>query len=183
MSTTIRQPRAGAPAGATKRTLPSGGRRPTVSPGGGAADGGGDPAPAPARKGGRTGLIVVLVVALIAAVAAMWWFLLGPGASTEPSEPAPPVPGAIVQIDPISVNLADGHYLRVGVALQLIADAPTPEVAPALDTLISLFSGQKMEELADATQRNALKQQLSTQLAELYGADVMDVYFTDFVTQ
>ena len=40
-----------------------------------------------------------------------------------------------------------------------------------------------MTGLANSADREALKKQLVQQLSQLYDGEVMDVYFTDFVTQ
>lgn len=124
----------------------------------------------------RRKLVLVLVVVLVAAAAA-WFFLL------RPSAPEEPVPGEVVQLEPIQVNLASGHYLRIGLALQLTETAHEVDGSKALDATIDLFSGVDMAELARAEQRNHFKDQLEKRLHDGYHGDVMGVYFTEFVTQ
>lgn len=134
------------------------------------------------RKRGRA-LLLVLVVVLAAGAA--WFFLMGPGAgSGEPAAEPAPEPGAVQVVEAISLNLAGGHYLRIGVGLQLTADV-TEEVdaAQALDTVIELFSGRTVDEVASIEGRGALKSELSARLGEVYDGEVMGVYFTDYVTQ
>ena len=106
--------------------------------------------PAPPGRGARRGeegrqekkLIIILVVLLLVAGGAGYWFFLKP-----PAEPPEPVPGEVVALDPIQVNLADGHYLRIGIALQLTTEAHEADGSKALDAVIDLFSGVDMDEL------------------------------------
>lgn len=130
----------------------------------------------PGEKGGRKKLIVVGLVLLVGAAAA-WWFLLRPSGPTEP------VPGEVMTMEPIQVNLADGHYLRIGIALQLSAEAHEADGSKALDATIDLFSGAERDDLVKAPQRQKLKHELEEKLHEHYHGDVLEVYFTEFVTQ
>jgi len=126
-------------------------------------------------KGKKKLLVIGLV--LVVAAAAGWWFFL------RPTAPAEPEPGEVMTMEPIQVNLADGHYLRIGIALQLTADAHEADGSKALDATIDLFSGVEPAELVKAGQRQELKHQLEEKLREDYEGDVMEVYFTEFVTQ
>jgi flagellar FliL protein len=155
-----------------------------VRPGGAtstAAGGGeGEEAPAP---GGRKKLLLVVVVVIALVAAGAWWFLLRPSGGEAAAEPEP-VPGDVVALEAISINLADGHYLRVGIALQATADAAhAPEGSQALNLLIDTFTGRSVEELAVTETRAALQEELVHQVEEAYHHEVMDVYFTEFVTQ
>ena len=134
------------------------------------------PAEAPEAPRGRKKLIAIGLV-LVVAAAAGWWFFLKPGA------PAEPEPGEVMTMEPIQVNLADGHYLRVGIALQLSADAHEAEGSKALDATIDLFSGRSIAEIEKAEERHELKEKLTHELKEAYDDEVMGVYFTEFVTQ
>lgn len=139
------------------------------------------------KKGGKKKLLIVALVVLLAGGAA-YWFLLKPtppadGAAAVVEEPAPE-PGAVLVVEPISLNLADGHYLRIGLGLQLTADvAEEPDTARALDLVVALFSQRPVAEVITTEGREALKAELLTQLEEAYEGEVMDVYFTDYVTQ
>lgn len=149
-------------------------------------------APEPAddgkKKGGKTKLLVIALVVLLAGGAA-YWFLLKPappadGAAAAAVEEPTPEPGSVVVVEPISLNLADGHYLRIGIGLQLTADvAEEPDTARALDLVVALFSQRPVAEVTTAEGRDALKAELLRQLEDAYEGEVMDVYFTDYVTQ
>jgi flagellar FliL protein len=139
---------------------------------------------APPKKRKKLLLIVVAAVVLVAGGAAAY-LLLGRGGEKAPEAEPAPVPGAVLTVDPVSLNLADGHYLRLGIALQL-TDAvgeEAPDTARALDQAIHLFSGRTVAEISDPATREALVAQLADQLTETYEGEVMDVYLTSYVTQ
>jgi flagellar protein FliL len=129
------------------------------------------------EKGGKKKLVIMLV-ALLAIGGGAYWFFLKPA-----PEPKEPEPGEVVSMEPIQVNLAGGHYLKIGIALQLTADAHEAEGSAALDATIDLFSGKDMSELTRVESREKLKHELEKELEHAYHGDVMGVYFTDFVTQ
>ena len=132
-------------------------------------------AAAPAKGGKKKLIIIVLVVALLAGAA--YWFVLRPKPETAPE------PGEVVALDPIQINLAQSHYLRMGMALQMTADAHEADGSKALDAAIDTFSGAKLEQVLDPKERRAMKKELEKELGELYHHEVMEVYFTEFVTQ
>lgn len=134
-------------------------------------------------------VVVIAAAVLLLGGGAAYWFLMGPGAASgeaaEAAEPAPE-PGEVLVVEPVSLNLAGGHYLRLGMGLQMTADAGAHgeiDTARALDLAISLFSGRPVEEVSSPEGREALKVQLLEQLGEAYHGEVMDLYFTDYVTQ
>jgi len=142
------------------------------------------PEPEPAKKRKlkirRPVAIAVLAVLLLGGGAA-YWFLFR---STGPEVPKAPEAGAVVTVDPVSLNLADGHYLRIGFGLQLTKETvEAPDTARALDIAISLYSGRTVAEISDPATRAALKAEFVKQLGAQYEGEVMDVYLTNFVTQ
>jgi len=142
-------------------------------------------APDKKRKKPKKLVVIIAAVAVLALAGAAYFFLLRPGGGDATPAPTPaPVPGKVVPIDAVSVNLADGHYLRLGLGLQLtaaVSEAPDP--SRALDLAIALFSGHTVAEVSDPATRDALKAELVTELADAYEGEVMDVYLTDYVTQ
>jgi flagellar protein FliL len=142
------------------------------------------PEPPATKKRKRGLLVVVAAVVVIAVAAAAWFLLLAPG--EEPATHEEVELGEVMTVDPVSLNLANGHYLRLGLALQLTADAGAhgePTSAPALDAAIALFSGRDIAEVTDPAVREQLTAELARQLAETYHGDVVDVYLTEYVTQ
>lgn len=131
-----------------------------------------------AEGGGKKKLLLIgLVLALVAGAA--WFFLLRPSGGGEPEV----VPGEVVALEPVQINLAESHYLRVGVALQLVEGAHEIDGSKALDAVIEIFSGRSAGELTKPAGRHKLKKELMHTLEESYHGEVMDVYFTEFVTQ
>jgi flagellar FliL protein len=126
---------------------------------------------------GKGRLVLALVVAIAVLGAGAYFFVL------KPSGPSKPEPGTVDPLDSIQINLAGGHYLRLGIALQLRKGATEIDGSKALDAAINLFSGQSMTQRNQGQPRNSLKTKLSNQLTSLYDGDVMGVYFTEFVTQ
>lgn len=153
-----------------------------------AAEDSGDGKKKKGKKGGKKKLLLIVGPVLLVVVAAAVYFLvLAPksGAAGEAATPAPS-PGVVLTIEPISINLAEGHYLRLGLALQLtdkVGAKEKPDPAKALDAAITLFSGHTVAEVGDAATREQLRAELEKTLAELYDGEVMGVYFTNFVTQ
>lgn len=139
------------------------------------------PAPAAeaAPKKSKKKLLIVVALVLVLAGGGYWMFL-----RPQPAEAKEPEPGEVLTMEPIQVNLAGEHYLRVGIALQAIADvAHEPDGSKALDAAIETFSGKPIEEVNDPKKRHELKKHLEKELDHLYHGDVMGVYFTEFVTQ
>lgn len=144
----------------------------------------GDDAATP-PAGGRKKLLLI-AVPLVALVAG-WYLVLGPGAGGGDEAVAKaPEPGEVVALEPITMNLADGRLLKVGLALQVVASpSGGHEVngAVALDEAIAYLGGRTYAELVSPAGRQAAKGELSKRVAERYHHDVMEVYFTEFVLQ
>ena len=101
----------------------------------------------------------------------------------------PPKKGAVYKMDSINVNLADGHFLKVGVALQLDATLKLDafdkdgEGAKALDKVIAGLGGHSPDEFATPEAVDRFKSELLTQIRPLYECHVLDLLFTEFVMQ
>jgi flagellar FliL protein len=122
-------------------------------------------------------VIIALVVALLGGGGGYYFFFMG-------GEDPPPTPGAVVRLDPVNINLAGGHYLKVGLALQAIeAPAHEPDGAHALDIMIGKLSHRTVAELSSNPAREKVKKELLHDIEEAYHGDVMDIYFTEFVMQ
>lgn len=151
------------------------------------------------EKGGKSNLLPALVLA-VGMVAA--GYMLGPGAASKDSAHAEspestttsePMPGEIAMVEPININLADGHYVKVGMALQLAEGVLAEEFdkgksAKANDILISEIGGRDMTELGSPEGRAKLKEDLKEKVMEAFheeetGEEVIDLYFTEFVMQ
>jgi len=129
-------------------------------------------------KGGKL-MLILLVVVLAAAGGAYFFVFKGSGSAAAQA----PVPGAVLAVDPVAVNLAGGGYLKIGVALQLTADVgeTTPDGSKALDLVIQTFSQANPADVTGA--RDALKAALQKKIIAAYDGDVMGIYYTEYVTQ
>jgi flagellar FliL protein len=93
-------------------------------------------------------------------------------------------PGAVVALDSITINLDDGHFLKVSIALQVTADAAhEPDGSQALDLMITQFSNKSIAELSTNEGREAMKKELIEKVKHAYHEEVYDIYFTEFVMQ
>jgi flagellar FliL protein len=129
------------------------------------------------KPAGKKKVIIIALLVLLLGGGGYWFFL-------KPSGPTPPPKaGIVVALDPVQVNLADGHYLSIGIALQLVDGVAEADGSKALDAVITLYSGQNIDDLIKPKVRSDLQKQLTTQIAKLYEKEVMDVYLTQFVTQ
>ncbi|WP_380163560.1 flagellar basal body-associated protein FliL [Jannaschia sp. R86511] len=182
----------------TDRSLNEGTKVPGQRAGGSV---GGDPDGAPVKSKKKKLLLggIVLLVALLAAGGGAYFMLMGGEPTPEEAAAAEaeaaaaeaegPEPGIVVPLEPITINLADGRYLQVGIALQ----QPVPEDAghaeeevdgsQALDILIDNLSGKPMTDLATAEQRAAIKAELVAEIDEAYHHHVYDIYITSWVMQ
>ena len=134
-----------------------------------------------AAKGGRK--LVVMAVVVLVVLAAVYLILLKPKSAAAGAEP-PPEPGIVVQLDPVTMNLADGHFLKVSMALQATA-AVSEELngAKALDIAIHLMSNRDPAEFTSGKARDKIKAELLKEVEEAYEGEVMDIYFTELVMQ
>jgi flagellar FliL protein len=134
-----------------------------------------------AKGGGRKKMVIIALVAVVAAVA-VYMLVLKP--KDKSAGPPKPTPGAVVKLEPITINLASGHFLKLGLSLQASANAGEDvSGAKALDAAIDLFSGRTVESLAKRDGREKAKTALVKEISERYEDKVYDIYFTDFVMQ
>ncbi len=128
-------------------------------------------------------LLALPVVALLAG----WFFLLGPGAGSGEAVAKEPEPGEVLELEPITMNLADGRLLKIGLALQFVVpDGEAhgePSGSKALDEAISFLGSHTYAQLAAPAGREAAKAELAKRVEERYHHDVMAIYFTEFVMQ
>jgi len=125
-------------------------------------------------KGGKMKLIIMVLPVLLVAGGAAWFFLLRGGGGEEAKAVPEPTPGPVVTLDPITVNLASGHFLKVGLALQTDASAKEVDGSHALDLAISEFSGDTIDELSSAEGRERAKRELVARIKFAYLPETKD---------
>ncbi|GAA3448153.1 flagellar basal body-associated FliL family protein [Planomonospora venezuelensis] len=133
------------------------------------------------KKSKKLFIIAGAVLVVVAAAAAYFLFFAGGG---EPAEEPKPEPGAVAALDAITINLADGHFLKLKLALQATAEVhEAPDGSKALDLAIDQFSNKAVDELSSDKARNLAKQELLEKVEKAYEGEIMNIYFTEFVMQ
>ena len=159
------------------------------------ADVGAEAAGKPKRSRKRLLVIVGVVLLLLAGG--------GLGAKSllaSPGAPAPDpstVPGDVLSLDSITLNLADGRYLKLTLALQLsqaatpaagsvdaaAAAGPAVDGAKALDAAIDILGSRTYAQLLVPAGRTAAQKALSAEVRKRYPGKVLQVYFKEFLMQ
>ena len=145
-----------------------------------------------APKKGKKKLVIIIAAALtvvLAALGVVGYKLL----FSKDEASAAPEPGVVVPLkDEMTLNLADGKFLKVQLALQLTAEATeeagekaaeTFDGSKAQDAAIAVFSTYKYNDLLDAKTKEAARKKLAEEVKKRYDGAVMDVYFRQFVMQ
>jgi flagellar FliL protein len=149
------------------------------------------------KKGKKGNLVPAIVIAVGLIVGGKMMAGGGSAATTTvvPSTTTTVPLGPVVKLDPITLNMSDGRFLRVGLGFQLTTKAPVVagakpdttdaagEYARALDLAISVLGGRNYQELVSPTGRDAAKKELIDKLKHAYEGQIDDVYFTEFVLQ
>jgi flagellar FliL protein len=145
------------------------------------------PAEAP-KKSKKMLMIIMIALVVLGGGGAGAFFVLSPGKASAAEEK--PVKGAVVAMESaLTINLADGHYLKLAFTLQATEEAGEIEIdnAEAIDLAIDEYTGMKIAELETEKGRQAAKAELLEKIEKVYNVDdkhiIMDIYFTQFVTQ
>jgi flagellar FliL protein len=142
---------------------------------------------------------LVIVVAVLLVLLGVGGFV-GKGLLAGPATPEPDprtVAGTVVTLAPITMNLADGRYLKLTLALQLSKAAspvagsvdaaagalPALDGAKALDAAIAVLGQHTYAQLIAPGGRASAQKVLSVQVKKRYDGDVLGVYFTEFLMQ
>jgi flagellar FliL protein len=141
---------------------------------------------APKKSKKKLMIIVIAVVVLLGGGGGAYFMLKGGKAKVAP----PPEKGVVVAIeDALTINLTDGHFLKLGFALQMTADAGAEAIdtSEALNLAIDEYTGKTVAELSTEKGRDTAKAALLTKIEEAYKEKekqmIMDIYYTSFVTQ
>jgi flagellar FliL protein len=140
-------------------------------------------AEAPKKSHKMLMIIVVAVVVLLGGGAGAFFMMRNNSAEAAPAK------GTVVSIkDPLTVNLADGHYLKLAFSLQQTSDAGEDvDTSEATNLAIDEYTGKSAAELSTEKGREAIKKDLLAKIVKAYTEDgtkmVMDIYYTQFVTQ
>lgn len=134
------------------------------------------------KKGMSKLILIVIVAVVMAAIGGVGYFMF----MKEPGPPPPPEPGAMVQMEAQTITLAEGHFLKIQIAVQLVegkATAETFETVQTAQLLIDTFSNLSVDELTSNAARKDLTAQLLKGLQKAYPEEVYGVFLTQFVIQ
>lgn len=146
-----------------------------------------------AKKGNSKLLLVIIAAAVVVLLAGGFfaYTMLKP-AEAEP-DPATTAGAVVALEEDMTLNLADGKFLKTGLALQLTEEETTAlggekgvaayDGSMARDAAISILGKYKYEQLLDPAVRQAAQKTLSAEVKDRYDGAVMQVYFTQFVMQ
>jgi flagellar FliL protein len=119
------------------------------------------------KGGGKKKIIMIVPLVLLLAGGGWFFFLRGGGEETK--ELPPPVAGEMLEVEPITINQAGGHFLKLGMGLQVVEGAhAAPSSAKALDLAIAQFSGKSITELSSSAGREKNKQELLARIKLAY---------------
>ena len=142
------------------------------------------------KKSNKMLMIVIAVALVVLGGGGAGAFVMMSGDTAAAAEE--PVKGTVTPIEnALTINLADGHYLKMSFALQMteaVADAHADvDVSEALILALETYTGRTIAELSTQKGRDAVKAELLHKIEEAYTEEdtklVMDIYFTSFVTQ
>ncbi len=152
---------------------------------------------AEAGKGGKLKLILAALL-LVVAGAALGAKVLGGGSpaaeAVGPTTTTTEPPGPVTTLDSITLNLADGRFLKLGLAFEVHHDAEYPMESPVpdeltkgfareIDAAITLMSSYTYEDLVAPNGKIEAKRALLDELVDVSDGAVKDVLFHEFVMQ
>ena len=142
-------------------------------------------AEAPKKSNKMMLIIIAAAVVLLGGGAGAFFMMKGDSA-----EAKAPDKGSVTAIDdPLTINLADSHYLKLQFALQQTADAGSESVdtSEAINLAIDEYTGKTVAELSTEKGRETIKEDLLAKIVKAYTEEkkemVMGIYYTQFVTQ
>lgn len=150
-----------------------------------------------AKKGGKLKLIIGAVLLVVVGAGLGSKVLAGGGSAeagaTGPTTTTTEPPGMITALEVITLNLADGRFLKLGVAFEVHAEVEYPVnfdpedttkgFAREIDATITLMSSYTYEALAAPEGKAQAKAALLEQVVSISDDAIKDVYFHEFVMQ
>jgi flagellar protein FliL len=112
------------------------------------------------------------------------------GAHAAETTPSSEVTGPVVALDPFIVNLDEpgiSRYLKITLEVELMPHGEESLVKSkqlVRDTILSHLSGLHLKDTLGAEAKDRIRQDLTTKLAKLLGADkIRRMFFQEFVVQ
>lgn len=164
---------------ASRFATSSSGKPAKGAPGKAVADGGeAGAAKKPSKLKSRKFVIMMLAVVLVGGGGAYKFMA--------PKKVSPPAGGDVVSMDPTTLNLSDGHYLKIAISIQLVkgkASTASFFSSHAAELVIDEFSDRSVDSLSSNAARTKLSDDLLAKIKQAYPGEVYDVFVTQFVTQ
>lgn len=166
----------------------------------------------PKKGKGKKAIIIPIVVLVLGLGGGGFIFLSGgkKGAADGLPTTTTTLRGPIIRLEPITLNLTDGHVLKVGIALETLYHPHDKELetvvhaitspaaghgaaagataspmggleAKALDLAIKELGNKSFAELSAAGGRTHAQEELQAHISEAYHGDIVKIYFTTFV--
>lgn len=158
--------------------------RSSSSPGASTGGSGDDKQAGKGKKGGKLKLIVIVLVVLLAGGAVAKFTVLAPSAkaSAETATKKKPAKGPVIPMDDMTLNLANGAYLRLKISLQTAKGTSEElDTAAAAQDIIDTFSNLTTAQLTGAANRKKYQDLLLKKLQEDYPKEILDVPYQEFV--
>ena len=153
------------------------------------------PATAPKPAKGKKLMFAIVFLIIAGGAGGGFWFWRQSNAAAAGHEPAPKAegPGAVLNLEPFLVNLADAdasRFLRATIRLVVKDESSAKEFehndvhkVQLRSAILELLTTQKSGALVTPEGKTALKQAIATRATEVLKLEVSDVLFTDFVVQ
>ena len=153
----------------------------------GAKTGGSGDGDAAAAKGKSKKLklaVMVLVLLVVGGAIAKYTVLASPAKSTTGAHKTvkKPAKGPVIPLDDMTLNLTDGHYLRLKLSLQTTKGTSEElDTAAAAQAVIDVYSNLTVSQLTGSAARKKYQELLLKKLQADYPKQILDVPYTEFV--
>ena len=138
------------------------------------------------KKSNKMMLIIIVAAVVLLGGGGGAFFMM----KSSSAAPKTPTKGTVTALEnSLTINLADSHYLKLQFSIQQTSDAgsETVDTSEAIELAIDEYTGKTVAELSTEKGRAAIKADLLAKVVKAYTVDgtqeVMDLYYTAFVTQ
>ncbi|UQX87962.1 flagellar basal body-associated FliL family protein [Jatrophihabitans telluris] len=137
------------------------------------------------KKSMKMKIILAVVVLLVAGGAAKFTILKPAAKTTSASKAAAkPVPGPTILMDEMTLNLADGHFLRLKLSvITTKGTAAALDLTEGIQATIDEYSNQPVSALTGTKARTKAKNALLKEFKKIYPKKILDLIYTEFVMQ
>ena len=127
-------------------------------------------------------LILLLVVAMVAGGGGLFYVVQ----KGKKNEQKTATSFEIMELEPVVINLSDGHYIRIAIALGYTGDeSELKNKLPAInDVLITTVGAMSSKELISPEGKELLKENLLLKInSVLSGVQVRNIFYREFIVQ